>query len=86
MAQGHQSSDETVSGGQGPSAAVRDGGVSYKSMVSAVHEVCQVVLRRHSQLCTNANYTESGNIIIDRICLAWYWLMLAIACWAASID
>jgi hypothetical protein len=64
----------------GPSSAVEDGGAPYKRMVNATREVCQEVFPRHSQPCTNANYTESGNIIIDRICLAWYWLILNISC------
>ena len=59
--------------------AGQDVGASYKIKVSATREVCQVVLPGHLQPCTSTHYTERGNIIIDRICLAWYRLMLAIA-------
>src|SRR5712691_5610998 len=52
--------------------------------LSATREVCQLVLPGHTRNCTNVHYTESGNIIIGRICLARYWLILSSALLAHS--
>jgi hypothetical protein len=40
----------------------------------------------HPSYCANVHCIESANIILDRICLAWYRRMLAIACSAAEVT
>src|SRR5262245_55444475 len=58
----------------------RDGGAPYKSMFSVTREVYQVVLPGHPQYYKKMCYIESGSIILGRICLVWYWLILATSC------
>jgi hypothetical protein len=43
-----------------------------------------LALPGHPRNCTNVHYTESGNVIIGRICLARYWLILPSALLAHS--
>jgi haloalkane dehalogenase len=49
-------------------------------MFSVTREVYQVVLPGHPQYYKKMYYTESDNIVVDRICLVWYWLILTISC------
>ena len=60
--------------------SVQDGGAPYQRRFSATREASRVVVPGHPQSGANAYDTESNTMTIDRMCLAWYWLMLAIAC------
>ena len=84
---------ETGRDGAGSSKLGRDGPWRPRAVLSgarwrsAVQEYVERYTRGvpggfagHPQHYVNVYYTESDNIIIDRICLLWYWLILDISC------